>query len=260
VSMKSLFDVSGKVAVVTGGSSGIGAMMARGLIENGAKVYITARKEERLMAKAAELSELGECIAIPADLSNVEGIEALVAAISEREEKIDILINNAGANWSASIEDFPEKGWDKVMDINIKSIFFATQKFLPLLKASGTSDDPARVINIASINGIRNSGMPTYAYTASKSGVINLTEHLATDLAQYNINVNAIAPGFFPSNMTKQIVENDGMTKMAISQIPRGRMGAPEDIAGTALFLCSRASSWMIGQALVLDGGMISRP
>ena len=254
--MKSLFDVQGKVAVVTGGSSGIGAMMARGLIENGAKVYITARKEERLMAKAAELSELGECIAIPADLSNVEGIEALVAAVSEREDKIDILINNAGANWSASIEDFPEKGWDKVMDINIKSIFFATQKFLPLLKASGSADEPARVINI----GIRNSGMPTYAYTASKSGVINLTEHLATDLAPYNINVNAIAPGFFPSNMTKQIVENDGMTKMAISQIPRGRMGAPEDIAGTALFLCSRASSWMIGQALVLDGGMISRP
>lgn len=260
MSMKSLFDVQGKVAVVTGGSSGIGAMMARGLIENGAKVYITARKEERLMAKAAELSELGECIAIPADLSNVEGIEALVAAISEREEKVDILINNAGANWSASIEEFPEKGWDKVMDINIKSIFFATQKFLPLLKASGSADEPARVINIASINGIRNSGMPTYAYTASKSGVINLTEHLATDLAPYNINVNAIAPGFFPSNMTKQIVENDGMTKMAISQIPRGRMGAPEDIAGTALFLCSRASSWMIGQALVLDGGMISRP
>lgn len=258
--MKTLFDVSGKVAVVTGGSSGIGAMMARGLIENGARVYITARKEERLMAKAAELSELGECIAIPADLSNVEGIEALVAAISEREDKIDILINNAGANWSASIENFPEKGWDKVMDINIKSIFFATQKFLPLLKASGTADDPARIINIASINGIRNSGMPTYAYTASKSGVINLTEHLATDLAPYNINVNAIAPGFFPSNMTKQIVENDGMTKMAISQIPRGRMGAPEDIAGTALYLCSRASSWMIGQTLVLDGGMISRP
>ncbi|WP_089134899.1 glucose 1-dehydrogenase [Sphingorhabdus sp. SMR4y] len=258
--MKSLFDVQGKVAVVTGGSSGIGAMMAQGLIENGAKVYITARKEERLMAKAAELSALGECIAIPADLSRVEGIEALVAAVSEREEKIDILINNAGANWSAPIEDFPESGWDKVMDINIKSIFFATQKFLPLLKASGTADEPARVINIASINGIRNSGMPTYAYTASKSGVINLTEHLATDLAPFNINVNAIAPGFFPSNMTKQIVENDGMTKMAISQIPRGRMGAPEDIAGTALYLCSRASSWMIGQALVLDGGMISRP
>lgn len=258
--MKALFDVSGKVAVVTGGSSGIGAMMARGLVENGAKVYITARKVERLMEMAEELSKLGDCTAIPADLSNVGAIEELVAAITAKEDHIDILINNAGANWAAPIEDFPEAGWDKVMDINIKSIFFATQKFLPLLKASGNAEDPARVINIASINGIRNSGMPTYAYSASKSGVIHLTEHLATDLASYHINVNAIAPGFFPSNMTKQIVENDGMTKMAISQIPRGRMGSPEDIAGTALYLCSRASAWVIGQTIVLDGGMISRP
>lgn len=258
--MKALFDVSGKVAVVTGGSSGIGAMMARGLVENGAKVYITARKVERLMEMAEELSKLGDCTAIPADLSNVDAIEELVAAVSAKENHIDILINNAGANWAAPIEDFPEAGWDKVMDINIKSIFFATQKFLPLLKASGNAEDPARVINIASINGIRNSGMPTYAYSASKSGVIHLTEHLATDLASHHINVNAIAPGFFPSNMTKQIVENDGMTKMAISQIPRGRMGSPEDIAGTALYLCSRASAWVIGQTIVLDGGMISRP
>jgi len=258
MTMKTLFNVSGKVAVVSGGSSGIGAMMARGLLENGAKVYIAARKAERLMAMADELSESGDCIAIPSEMSSVEGIEALVAEISTRESKIDILINNAGSNWSAPIEDFPEKGWDKVMDINIKSIFFATQKFLPLLKAAGNADEPARIINIASINGIRNPGMPTYAYTASKSGVINLTEHLATDLASYSINVNAIAPGFFPSNMTKQIVENDEMTKFTISQIPRGRMGVPEDIAGTAIFLCSRASSWLTGQTIVLDGGMIS--
>jgi NAD(P)-dependent dehydrogenase (short-subunit alcohol dehydrogenase family) len=163
MTMQSLFDVSGKVAVVSGGSSGIGAMMARGLLENGAKVYVTARKAERLMAMAEELSGFGECIAIPGDMSKVEGIEALVAEISKHESKIDILINNAGANWSAPIEDFPEKGWDKVMDINIKSIFFTTQKFLPLLKAAGSMEQPARVINIASINGIRNSGMPTYA-------------------------------------------------------------------------------------------------
>ena len=256
--MKSLFDVSGKVAVISGGSSGIGAMMARGLLENGAKVYITARKEERLMAMAQTLSAYGECIAIQADMSRVEGIEALVAQISERETKIDILINNAGANWSAPLESFPEKGWDKVMDINVKSIFFATQKFLPLLKAGGSAQDPSRVINIASINGIRNSGMPTYAYSASKSAVIHLTEHLATDVASNGINVNAIAPGFFPSDMTKQIVDNDDMTKFVISQIPRRRMGKPEDIAGTAIFLCSAASSWMTGQTLVLDGGMIS--
>ncbi|WP_337661203.1 glucose 1-dehydrogenase [Erythrobacter sp. Alg231-14] len=258
MSMKSLFDVAGKVAVVSGGSSGIGAMMARGLLENGAKVYITARKAERLEAMAKDLSELGECIAVQGDMSRVEGIEALVEEITKRENKIDILINNAGANWAAPLENFPEKGWDKVMDINIKSIFFATQKFLPLLKAAGNSEDPARVINIASINGVRNSGMPTYAYTASKSGVINLTEHLATDMAASGINVNAIAPGLFPSDMTKQIVDNDGMTKHAIAQIPRRRMGKPEDIAGTAIYLCSQASSWMTGQTIVLDGGMIS--
>ena len=258
MSMKSLFDVSGKVAFVSGGSSGIGAMMARGLLENGAKVYITARKAERLEAMAQELSQFGDCIAIQGDMSRVDGIEALVAEVSKYESKIDILINNAGANWSAPLESFPEKGWDKVMDINIKSIFFATQKFLPLLKAAGNADNPARVINIASINGIRNSGMPTYAYSASKSGVIHLTEHLATDLAASGVNVNAIAPGFFPSDMTKQIVENDEMTKFALSRIPRGRMGKPEDIAGTAIFLSSSASSWMTGQTIVLDGGMIS--
>lgn len=258
MNMTSLFDVSGKVAVVSGGSSGIGAMMARGLLENGAKVYITARKEERLMAMAEELLQYGECVAVPADMSKVEGIEAFVAAVAERESQVDILINNAGANWSAPLEAFPEKGWDKVMDINIKSIFFAIQKFLPLLKASGTLDGPARVVNIASINGIRNSGMPTYAYSASKSGVIHLTEHLGAELSASGINVNAIAPGLFPSNMTKELVENDEMTKWALGQIPRARLGKPEDIAGTAIYLCSEASSWMTGQTIVLDGGMIA--
>ncbi len=256
--MQNLFDISGKTAVVTGGSSGIGAMMAKGLLINGAKVYITARKAERLEAMTKDLSQYGTCIAIPGDMSKVEGIEAFVNEVAKHENSIDILINNAGANWAAPLEHFPEKGWDKVMDINIKSIFFATQKFIPLLKAAGTADTPACVINIASINGIRNSGMPTYAYSASKSGVIHLTEHLATDLASSNININAIAPGLFPSDMTKQIVENDGMANAALKQIPRGRMGQPEDIAGTAIYLCSRASAWMTGKTIVLDGGMIS--
>jgi len=260
MTLKNLFDVSGKIAIITGGSSGIGAMMARGLLEGGAKVYITARKAERLMAMQEELSAYGECVAIAGDMSTVEGIEAFVKAVSDAEERIDILINNAGTNWSAPIETFPESGWDKVMDVNIKSIFFMIQKCLPLLKKAGTAEDPARIINIASVNGIRNSGMPTYAYSASKSGVIHLTQHMAVDLANNNINVNAIAPGFFPSNMTKGITENEQMTKMALSQIPRRRMGSPEDIAGTALYLSSRASAWMIGQTLTLDGGMTSRP
>lgn len=256
--MKSLFDISGKTALVTGGSSGIGAMIARGFVENGVKTYISARKEGPLLAKAEELSEFGECIPIPADLSRVEGIESLVAAISEREDHLDILVNNAGANWVVPLDEFPEAGWDKVMNINIKSIFFMTQKALPLLRAKGTHEDPARVINIASIHGFDNPGMPAYAYSASKSGVIHLTKHLATDLAADHINVNAIAPGFFPSNMTKAAVQNDALYQHALSEIPRKRAGEPEDMAGTAIYLSSRAGAWTVGHTIVLDGGNIA--
>lgn len=255
--MKNLFSVEGKTVVITGGSSGIGAMMAQGFLENGAKVYITARKAERLMKKAEELSEYGECIAIPGDMSTVEGIEAFVKALSEKEDHIDVLINNAGANWIAPIDNFPEAGWNKVMDINVKSIFFMTQKCLPLL-SRGTAEDPARVINTASIHGLSNPGMPAYAYSASKSGVIHLTGHLASDLARRNINVNGIAPGFFPSDMTKELTNNEQMRKMALSRIPRGRMGSAEDIAGTAIYLSSRASAWICGHIVTLDGGMVA--
>ena len=254
MNMTSLFDVSGKVAVVSGGSSGIGAMMARGLLENGAKVYITARKAERLMAMAEELSQYGECIAIPADMSKVEGIEAFAAAVAERESQIDILINNAGANWSAPLEAFPEKGWDKVMDINIKSIFFAIQKFLPLLKASGTLDAPARVVNIASINGIRNSGMPTYAYSASKSGVIHLTEHLGAELAATGINVNAIAPGYFVTDINSGFLASDYGQAMK-KRMPQRRWGEMQDLTGPLLLLASDASAYMTGACLEVDGG-----
>ncbi len=256
--MKALFSVEGKTAIVTGGSSGIGAMMAQGLLENGAKVYITARKVERLMAAQEALSAFGECVAIPGDMSTLEGIEAFIAEVSKHEKHIDILINNAGANWVTPIEQFPESGWDKVMDINVKSMFFMTQKCLPLLNR-GTAEDPARVVNIASIHGIANPGLPSYSYSASKSAAIHLTRHLATDLAPKNILVNGIAPGFFPSNMTKELVENEQMNKMAMAQIPRARSGEPEDIAGTALYLCSRASAWVCGHTIVLDGGMIAK-
>ena len=256
--MKNLFDVSGKVAVVSGGSSGIGFMMAQGLLENGAKVYITARKIGQLEDAAKALSKFGECVAIPSDLSSIEGIEGFVTELSKRETKLDILINNAGAVWAAPIASFPELGWDKVMDINVKSLFFMTQKCLPLLKAAGKADSRARIINIASINGLRNSGMATYSYTASKSAVVHLTAHLATDLIRDNILVNAIAPGYFPSKMTKGIVEDEAMTKYAIAQIPCGRMGVAEDIAGAALYLSSQASGFVCGQTIVVDGGQIS--
>lgn len=256
--MKTLFEVSGKTAIVTGGSSGIGAMIARGFVENGVKTYISARKEGPLQAMAEELSQVGTCIPIQADLSTVEGIEGLIADISARESHIDILVNNAGANWVVPIDAFPEAGWDKVMNINIKSIFFMTQKALPLLRANATHKDPARVINIASIHGFDNPGMPAYAYSASKSGVIHLTKHLATDLAPDHINVNAIAPGFFPSNMTKLATEDEQINKATVAQIPRKRMGAPEDIAGTAIYLSSQAGAWVDGHTIVLDGGMIA--
>ena len=256
--MKNLFDVSGKVAVVSGGSSGIGFMMAQGLLENGAKVYITARKVGRLSNAQKALSKFVDCVAIPSDLSTLEGIEGFVAELSKKERKLDILINNAGAVWAAPVGEFPESGWDKVMDINVKGVFFMIQKCLPLLKASATPENRSRVINIASVNGLRNSGMPTYSYTASKSAVVLLTAHLATDLIGDNILVNAIAPGYFPSNMTKEIVQNEALTKYALTKIPAGRMGSPEDIAGTALYLASRASAFVCGQTLAVDGGQIA--
>ena len=200
--MKNLFDVSGKVAVVTGGSRGIGAMIARGFVENGVKTYITARKEEELNSTAAELSKLGECIALPSNLATMEGVVAFAGAIREREEQLHILVNNAGATWGAPIDEFPEGGWDKVMDLNVKSLFFLTRELLPPMRAAGNAEDPARVINIGSVNGFTHSHMNNYSYSASKAAVHHLTRHLGADLAPENINVNAIAPGHFPSKMT----------------------------------------------------------
>ncbi len=255
--MKNLFSVSGKVALITGGSRGIGAMIARGLVENGVKTYISARKAQELEATAAELSAYGECIAIQADLSTQAGTAALAEAIKSREPKLDILINNAGASWGAELDTFPESGWDKVVDLNVKSIFFLTQMLLPQLRAGGSAEDPSRVINIASINGITHPHLNNYSYSASKAAVIQLTRHLAADLAADNININGIAPGFFPSKMTAHIVDIDEET--APTAIPRGRIGQPEDVAGTVIYLCSRASAWVCGHTIVLDGGSVAQ-
>ena len=254
--MKNLFSVQGKVAVVTGGSRGIGAMIARGFVENGVRTYITARKASELDAMQAELSSLGECIAFEADLSTLSGIESFVKNLAARETRLDILVNNAGATWGASIEDFPESGWDKVMDLNVKSPFFLIQQLLPLLKIAATSDDPARVINIASTNGITHPKLNNYAYSASKAAVIQLTRHLAVHLAKDCINVNAIAPYIFPSKMTAYVLEQnaDAFTDV----IPRGRIGSAEDIAGTSIYLCARASAWVTGHTLNLDGGLVA--
>lgn len=250
--MNDLFRIAGKVAVVTGGSRGIGAMIARGFVENGVRTYITARREEELNATAAELSALGECHAIPANLATLQGVQDFAAEIAAREHALPILINNAGASWGAPLDEFPEAGWDKVMDLNVKSLFFLTQALLPQLRAAGTPEDPARVINIGSINGLCYAPLQNYSYTASKAAVHHLTRQLATDLAPDYVNVNAIAPGFFPSKMTASLLEHE---EELVRDIPRGRLGTPEDAAGSAIYLCSRAAAFVTGNVLVLDGG-----
>lgn len=253
--MQNLFDISGKTAIVTGGSRGIGAMIARGFVESGARVYITARREEELRATEAELADIGECFAIPADLSTVEGLTAFARAFGEREPKLHVLVNNAGAAWGAPVDEFPESGWDKTMDLNVKSMFFLTQKLLPQLRAAASDEDPARVINIGSVNGIVHPRMENYAYSASKAAVHQLTRHLGADLAPQGITVNAIAPGFFPSKMTAHMLPYE---KEMAAAIPRRRLGGPEDAAGTAIYLSSRAGAWVTGQVIVLDGGLVA--
>lgn len=251
--MRNLFNIEGKVAVVTGGSRGIGEMIARGYVENGAKVYVSSRKAEVCDRVAEELSAYGTCISLPADLSKMDGIVKLAGEIAARETRLDILVNNAGATWGAPIDDYPEDGWDKTVDLNTKSIFFLTQKLLPQLRAAATWEEPARVINIASVNGIEPPGLETYAYSTSKAGCIMLTRHLAKRLAPEHILVNAIAPGPFQSHMMAATLARAGD---AIAKAnPRGRIGTPEDIAGVAIFLASRASAYTTGTVVPCDGG-----
>ncbi len=254
--MKNLFDLTGKTAVVSGGSRGIGAMIARGFVENGVKVYITARKADACDAMAEELSQYGECISKPHDLSSLEGIESFVDDFSAREEKLDILVNNAGAVWSAEIDVFPEHAWDKVMDINIKAPFFLTQKFLPLMRKAATAEDPARIIMIASIDGLHVNPLETYPYAASKSGLIHLTRALAARLSGEHFTVNAIAPGPFPSKMMAHTLETRG--DEISRENPRGRIGTPEDVAGTAIYLASRAGAYTNGVTIAVDGGIVA--
>lgn len=251
--MKNLFSVEGKVVLVTGGSRGIGEMIARGYVENGAKVYISSRKAEVCDRVAEELSEYGTCISLPFDLGGMDGIEGLANAIKERESRLDVLVNNAGATWGAPIDEYPEDGWDKTVDLNVKSIFFLTQKLLPLLRAASTAENPGRVINIASVNGIEPPTLETYAYSTSKAGCIMLTRHLAKRLAPEHILVNAIAPGPFPSKMMAATLAQAG--DAIAKNNPRGRIGQPEDIAGVAIFLSSRASAYTTGAVVPCDGG-----
>jgi len=253
LAINDLFSVAGKVAIVTGGSRGIGRMIAEGFVENGVRTYITARKADACAETAAELSKKGECIALPADLSTKEGREAFVAEITAREAKIDILVNDAGAAWGAPFEEYPDEGYDKVMDINVKAIFTLTRDLMPLLKQGASQQNPSRVINIGSIDGLRVSTMDNFAYGASKAAVHFLTKNLALRLGPKGVTVNAIAPGAFQSNMMNATLEK--FQDKIESENPLGRIGSPEDMAGLALYLASNASKYMTGQVIALDGG-----
>jgi len=253
--MKDLFDVTGKVALVTGGSRGIGEMIAEGFVANGVKTYISSRKAEACDATAARLCEQGACISIPADLSTAEGIAALVGEIRNREEQLDILVNNAGATWGAPIEEFPESAWDKIMDINVKGPFFLTQALLPMLEKSATPEDPARIIMVGSIDGLNVNRLPTFSYGPSKAAVHHLARMLASHLAERNITANAIAPGPFPSKMMAHTLENFG--EQIRVGVPLQRIGQPADMAGAAIYLSSKASSYVTGAVIPVDGGII---
>jgi 2-deoxy-D-gluconate 3-dehydrogenase len=260
----SLFSIRGKVALVTGGSRGIGEMIAAGFLANDARVYISSRKAAVCDATAARLSEQfgGECISLPADVSDLAGARALAAAVGEREPKLDILVNNAGAAWGAPLAEFPEVGWDKVMDTNVKGPFFLIQQLLPLLEAAGTPDDPARIINIGSIDGLRPPVLQTYSYSPSKAAIHAMTRQLGGQLAPRNILVNAIAPGPFPTWMLSTGIggggdlDNTDWDALAVTN-PRRRVGTPQDIAGLAILLASRAGAYTVGEIITCDGGVI---
>jgi NAD(P)-dependent dehydrogenase (short-subunit alcohol dehydrogenase family) len=253
--MNNLFDISGKVALVTGGSRGIGEMIATGYVAHGVKTYITARKAEACDETAKRLSEQGECISIPGDLSTVAGIQVLADEIQARESQLDILVNNAGAAWGAPFEEFPESGWDKVMDINVKSPFFLTQALLPLLEASASANNPARIISIGSVDGLNVSRLPNYAYGPSKAAVHHLARTLAAHLADRHITSNAIAPGPFPSQMMAGTLEKYGAQIRA--GVPLRRVGEPADMAGAAIYLASKAASYVTGVVIPVDGGIV---
>jgi NAD(P)-dependent dehydrogenase (short-subunit alcohol dehydrogenase family) len=247
-----LFSLEGKVALVTGGSRGIGKMIVEGFLAQGATVYISSRKADVCDAVAKELGP--KCFSLPQDVSNVAGCKALALAFAEAEPKLDILVNNAGAAWGMPFEDFTENGWDRVMDLNLKSPFFLLQALHNSLMAAGSAKQPAKVINITSIDGQRLNPWDTYSYHASKSALIYLTKRLAARLVGDHINVTSIAPGAFPSEMNR--AARDHAEEVAAS-IPSKRVGVAEDMAGTAIYLASRAGDYVVGDTITVDGGLV---
>ena len=256
--LNKLFGLTGRIALVTGGSRGIGAMIVEGYLAAGCeRIYISARKTAQVEAAVADFNSRypGKVIGLPIDLSTVEGCRALARELEAREERLDILVNNAGAAWGEPFEGFPEAGWDKVMDLNVKSPFFLTQALYPLLKAGGANGQPAKVINIGSIDGQRLNPWETYSYHASKSAILYLTKRLAARLIHDNIIVTSIAPGAFPSEMNKAAKD---APDASASGIPAKRIGTAEDMAAAAIYLCSRAGDYVVGETLTVDGGVVN--
>ena len=251
--IKDLFSLQGRVALVTGGSRGIGRMIAEGFLMQGAKVYISSRKSAQCDAAAEALSAGGSCISLPQDLSTVEGCPPLTARLAELEPKLDILVNNAGAAWGAEFDEFPESGWDKVLNLNLKSPFFLTQALHGALKASASTERPAKVINIASIDGMRLNPQETYSYHASKSGLIYLTRRMAARLIRDHIVVSCIAPGAFASDMNRDARDRG---EAVARHIPMRRIGTDEDMAAAAIYLASRAGDYVVGATIPVDGGV----
>lgn len=248
-----LFSLAGRTALITGGSRGIGQMIAAGFVAQGARVYISARKADACHAVAQELGPA--CIALPHNVATVGGCRALAADYMAREPSLDILVNNAGAAWGAPFDGFPESGWDKVMDLNLKSPFFLTQALHGALKAAASAARPAKVINIASVDGIRLNAWDTYSYQASKAGLIQLTKRMAARLIEDNVVMSAIAPGAFASEMNRAARDHGDTVARSI---PARRIGTAEDMAGAAIFLASRAGDYVVGETLIVDGGLVN--
>jgi len=254
--IQSLFGLEGKRAVVTGGSRGIGYMIADGLIDAGCEVIISARKVEQVVDAADRLSKKGTCVAVPCDLSSDEGIARLADEVENRWDSLDLLFNNAGASWGEPLDSFSAAGWDKVMTVNLRTPFFLSQRLLPMLRAAASAESPARIVNTASVNGLTPPEMDTFSYSSSKAGVIMLTRHLAKQLASDHVTVNAIAPGPFDSNMMRFALDDPKMRAAIASEVPLGRIGEPDDIAGAALYLASRAASYLTGVVIPVAGGL----
>jgi NAD(P)-dependent dehydrogenase (short-subunit alcohol dehydrogenase family) len=254
--VNTLFDLEGKVALVTGGAHGLGRMIAAGLATAGAAVYITSRKAEAAERSARELSSIGPCHALTANLATPEAAAALAAELARLETRLDILVNNAGKTWGAPLESFPDRAWPDVMAVNVQGPFTLIRELLPLLKAAATADDPARIINVGSLAGSVVELLQAYSYAASKAGLHHLSRVLAAELAPHHITVNNVVPGFFPTPMTAHIRADGGAHQNLIARVPLKRLGRPEDIAGACVYLASRAASYITGIDLPVDGGL----